>query len=418
MPDAPKTYIAFLLIAILLPLGVPALSPATETGKQDDEVLARVDNNDVSFYQRPASAESYPQIDGTNVRNVILMIGDGMGLGQVTLARIKAVGVSGKLNLERLPVTGLVRTHSADNLVTDSAAAGTALACGVKTRNNMIGMIRDGTKYQSLLEAAQAKGMTAGLVVTSAITHATPASFATHVRSRNTEDLIAEQMVAAKVNVLLGGGRKFFLPASGSNGVRKDNRDLIDEARQAGYTYVQTADELQKAQAAYVLGLFQMSHLTTLAPEPPLAVLAKKAIDLLQGKQTDASTPAKGFFLMIEGSQIDFACHSNDALACVRQTLLFDQAVEAAVEFAEKDKHTLLVVTADHETGGLAIPSGNIRNMNVKVAWSAKGHTATPVPVYALGPGSQAFGGVYDNTELSAKVAHLMGIETWPQPLK
>jgi alkaline phosphatase len=302
--------------------------------------------------------------------------------------------------------------------VTDSAAAATALACGVKTRNKMIGMTRDGTKYETLLEAAKAKGMATGLVVTSTISHATPACFASHVQARSSEDLIAEQLIATKVNVLLGGGRKFFLPSSERNSGRKDDHNLIIEAKQAGYTYVETADELQKVDSPYVLGLFAMSHMMTLAPEPPLVVMAKKAIGLLQDKQTDSAAAPKGFFLMIEGSQIDFACHANDAGGCIRQTLLFDQAVEAAVEFALKDKHTLVLVTADHETGGLTIPSGNIRGTNVKAAWSTKGHSATPVPVYAFGPGSVAFASIYDNTELSAKVAHLLGVDTWPQPIR
>jgi alkaline phosphatase len=417
MSGTSRTRTALLLAAVFIALCATLSAPAAEE-KDKDELLARVDNNDLSFYQRPASTEPYPQIEGTDVRNVIFMIGDGMGLSQVALARIKAVGVPGKLNLERLPLCGLVRTHSADNLVTDSAAAGTALACGVKTRNKMLGMTRDGTHYETLLEAAKAKGMATGLVVTSTISHATPASFAAHVRSRTSEDLIAEQLIAAKVNVLLGGGRKFFLPSSEPNSARKDSRNLIDEARQAGYAYVETADELQNAQASYVLGLFEMSHMTTVSPEPPLAAMAKKAIGLLRDRHPDASADPNGFFLMVEGSQIDFACHNNDAPACIRQTLLFDQAVEVVMDFAVTDKHTLVLVTADHETGGLTIPSGSIRSRNAKAAWSTKGHSATPVPVYAFGPGANAFVGVFDNTELSAKVAHLMGIETWPQPLK
>jgi alkaline phosphatase len=410
-----RTRITLAVTALLIAFCIPLFATATQGN--EDRTPTRLDNNDIGFYKRPAGTEPYPQIEGTDVRNVIFLIGDGMGLGQVTLARVKAVGASGKLNIERLPVCGLIRTHSADNLVTDSAAAATAMACGVKTRNKMIGMAPDGTRYETLLEAAKAKGMATGLVVTSTITHATPASFAAHVRARSSEDLIAEQLIAAKVNVLLGGGRKFFLASSDPNGPRKDNRNLIEEARQAGYTYVETADELQKVQAPYVLGLFAMSHMTTLSPEPPLPVMARKAVDLLGNNQTRAGG-TRGFFLMIEGSQIDMACAKNDVPGCVRQMLLFDQAIEVAVEFALRDQHTLVLVAADHETGGLTIPSGNLQGTNAKAAWSVKAHTATPVPVYALGPGSQTLTGIYDNTELSMKVARLLGLSTWPQPLK
>jgi alkaline phosphatase len=421
MSETPRTWITLVLIAAVTSLCAVRPASAAVEKADADEVLAKVDSNDISFYHRSASTEPYPHIlrsEGQSVRNVIFLIGDGMGLGQVALARMKGAGTEGKLYMERLPITGLVRTHSADNLVTDSAASGTALACGVKTRNKMIGMTRGGTLYRTILEAAQAKGMATGLVVTSTISHATPASFAAHVKNRDQEDVIAEQLLAAKVNVLLGGGRQFFLPSSDPNGPRKDNRNLIEEARQAGYMYVETADELQNVQAPYVLGLFAMSHMTTVAPEPPLAVMAKKAVDLLQDKRTGWFVRKRGFFLMIEGSQIDFACHKNNAPDCIRQTLLFDQAVEVAMEFALQDRHTLVLVTADHETGGLTIPSGNLRGTRVKAAWSSTGHTATPVPVYAFGPGAGTFVGVYDNTELSKKLAELMGIKPWPQRIE
>jgi alkaline phosphatase len=409
-----RTRIALVLTAFLITC-LP-LSALAQRGR--GPLWTSFDDNDVSFYKPPTTTDSYPQIQGTDVRNVIFMIGDGMGLGEVALARIKAVGTTGKLNIERLPVTGLVRTHSADNLVTDSSAAATAMACGIKTRNGMVGITPDGARYESLLEAAKARGMTTGLVATSTITHATPASFASHIRSRNSEDRIAEQLLAAKVNVLLGGGRKFFVPSLDPNGPRKDGRNLIDEARQAGYTYASTAEELQNAEAPYVLGLFAESHLTTLAPEPPLPDMAKKAISLLEDKRTGLFVNKRGFFLMIEGSQIDMAAAKNDASGTVKQTLLFDQAIDIAVQFAIKDKHTLVIVTADHETGGLTIPAGNLRGTNIRAAWSVRAHTATPVPVYAFGPGSQTLTGVLDNTELSAKVARLMGLPVWPQPLK
>lgn len=153
---------------------------------------------------------------------------------------MKAAGPGGTLYMERMPVGGFVRTHSANSLVTDSAAAGTALASGVKTNNGMVGMAPDGTSYQTILEAAKVKGMVTGLVVTSTITHATPAVFASHIKSREKQDKIAEQLIANKVNVLFGGGKEYFLPKSSRGSKRTDQKDLIKQAREAGYIYLQS----------------------------------------------------------------------------------------------------------------------------------------------------------------------------------
>jgi len=383
-----------------------------------DYPTPKVDVNDLSFYQPPISTEPYPLTTARKVRNVIFCIGDGMGLGQVTLARLKAVGPDGKLYMERLPVSGYIRTHSADHLLTDSAAAGTALSSAIKTKNGMIGEAPDESPYRTILEAAQASGMTTGLVVTSTITHATPASFAAHVKSRKMEATIAEQLLANRVNVLLGGGRKYFLPKSDPNSGRDDERDLIAEARQAGYAYAETAAQLRSINAPYLLGLFQYDGLTTLPPEPMLAMMTRKAIQCLHRAGGVARRERKGFFLMVEGSQIDWACHSNDAESCVRQTLLFDEAVKVAIDFALADGHTLVIVTADHETGGLTIPGGSLKGTDAKVKWSTKGHTGDSVPIFALGPNAEQFAGVYDNTEITKRLAPMLGIRPWPQPLK
>jgi alkaline phosphatase len=412
MRNALRTLTVSLLILIVTSVAVVPLSTLADHPKPN------VDMNDLSFYEGPDTLQPYPTVPSRSVRNVIFLIGDGMGLSQVTLARIKAVGLRGKLHMERMPINGLVRTHSADNLVTDSAASGTALACGVKTRNGMLGMTPDRREYRTILEAARAKGMATGLVVTSAITHATPASFASHVRSRNDEVTIAQQLLANKVDVLLGGGRKFFLPRSERGGTRKDNQNLIAQAKEAGYTYIETGEQLNAVDRLPVLGLLQLEALTTGPPEPTLAALTEKAIDLLRDTRHGWFLHRRGFFLMVEGSQIDWACHDNDAANCIWQTLHFDQAVKAAIDFALADGRTLVVVTADHETGGLTIPSGSIKGSDVKVCWSTGGHTGSPVPVYAFGPGAQRFAGVYDNTELSMKLARAMGISPWPQPMK
>ncbi len=377
----------------------------------------RTDPNDISFYRAPDRDRSYP-VESARVRNVIFLIGDGMGLSQVALARMKAIGVEGKINMQLLPVQGLIRTHSANKLVTDSAAAGTALACGIKTDNGMIGMTPDQKPFCSILELAQAKGMATGLVVTSTISHATPASFGSHVKSRKMEPEIAEQLLGNRINVLFGGGRKYFLPKSDPDSGRKDDRNLLAEAADAGYTVIETANQLRWVHGPNVLGLFQLDGLTTISPEPMLADMTKKAISILSETVSDSRKYGRGFFLMVEGSQIDWACHANNPKACVRQVLLFDEAVRTAVDFALADGHTLVVVTADHETGGLTIPEGSLKGTDAKAHWSTGGHTASPVPVYAIGPKSQRFGGVYDNTEIPLKIAQALGIKTFPQSRK
>lgn len=399
------------LTAIIVSLATcAALFGCAQTEASKRNYTVKGDAVDISFYTPSSATESYPTLSGKKVRNIVFCIGDGMGMGQIALARMKAAGPDGTLYMERMPVTGSVRTHSADALVTDSAAAGTALASGVKTNNGMVGMAPNGTRYQTILEAAKAKGMATGLVVTSAITGATPAAFASHVTSRKMQDKIAEQLIANRVNVLFGGGEEYFLPGSYSRSKRNDQENLIEQAKEAGYIYIRTAEELRAAQHPRILGLFQLGSLTTVAPEPSLAELTTKAIDIL-----DREVGNRGFFLMIEGSQIDGACHDNDTGSVIRQTLLFDQAVKTAIDFARKDKHTLVVVTADHETGGLTIKGGDLKGDDLEVNWSTGGHSAMPVPIYAFGPEAEVFTGTYDNSEVPKKFARLLGINLFPK---
>jgi len=390
------------------------------------------DVSDISFYQPPANAdtcklnESWTKKDIT-ARNIIFLIGDGMGIAQVQLASLKAVGAEGKLYMEKLPVTGLMTTHSANSHVTDSAAAGTALACGIKTSNGMVGMDPDKTPYKNILEVAQHEGMRTGLVATSTITHATPASFASHVASRGNQEKIAAQILGHGVNVLFGGGKKYWLPDG-----RKDSRDLINEARSKGYKIVSNSSDLKDVQETHVLGLFNKGPLTTFSPEPPLPELTRKAIDILDRENQNGTgffeklvkkgnallkrepEKEKGFFLMVEGSQIDWACHANNADNCIKQTLLFDLAVKEAVEFAKQDEETLVVITADHECGGMTVFGGDVKNNKPQPKWSSSGHSAVTVPIYAFGPGARLFSGVMDNTAVSAAIADVMGIKKFP----
>ena len=363
-------------------------------------------NVDVSFYTPPPQ-QRLQNPPGSEIRNVIFMIGDGMGMVQIAAARIYAVGPDRLLNIDRLPVTGLVKTHSANQLITDSAAGATALSTGVKTNNGVIGLSPQGDTLQTVLERLKREGKATGLVVTSTITHATPAGFAAHVSSRKNEPKIAEQLLRNRVNVLLGGGRMFFLPESAKGSKRPDNRDLLAEAVRGGYQVVETRDQLAAARGPFLLGLFAAGGLTTKPPEPSLAEMTAKALDIL-------SQNPRGFFLMVEGSQIDWACHANDANYEVRQMLLFDQAVGKALDFARRDGHTLVVITADHETGGMAINGGSRSGRPLAIAWTTTHHTGVNVPVFAYGPGAGAFSGVHDNTEIPRILARLLRLKDFP----
>ncbi|MEI2401108.1 alkaline phosphatase, partial [Paenibacillus phytohabitans] len=246
------------------------------------------------------------------------------------------------------------RTYSSNSEVTDSAAAGTAMATGVKTNNGMISTAPDGKELKTILEAAEEKGKSSGLVATSTITHATPAVFASHVASRSNEADIAPQLLENGVDVLLGGGKQYF-PDS-----------LINEAEENGYQYVTNQDELENAKKAdKLIGLFAEDGM---APEldrdetdqPSLAEMTESALDVLK-KDKD------GFFLMVEGSQIDWAGHDNDAAWAMKDSEAFELAVEKAVEFAKKDGNTLVVVAGDHDTGGMSVGGYGKGDANLEV---------------------------------------------------
>ncbi|MDO8684724.1 MAG: alkaline phosphatase, partial [Armatimonadota bacterium] len=271
-------------------------------------------------------------------KNVILMIGDGMGVAQVTLARLSLSESSRPLNMDSMKYAALVKTCSADSIITDSAAAGTALATGHKTNNGMICILPDGKPVQTILEAAEKIGKATGLVTTTTITHATPASFGSHVESRGSEADIAPQYLINSIEVLLGGGRMFFIPKSQEQSKREDDRDLLAEAKTVGYTVVDSRDGLLSADGNRLLGLFEMGSLTTESPEPSLAEMTAKAIDIL-------SKDKDGFFLMVEGGQIDWKCHANDVPGTVKQTLDFDAAIGKVLDFARKRGDTLVIVT-------------------------------------------------------------------------
>lgn len=391
----------FLKTAILISLALAVLGCGPSADQFNYEMAKLpAGEEDSEFYVPYSSDMLMDNLADGEIRNVIICIGDGMGFNHVALARHHGPGDDKKLHMEGLPVQSQVTTHSADNKVTDSAAAATAMACGIKTNNGMIGMAPDKTSYSSVLELLQKKGWRTGLVVTSQISHATPAGFASHVDSRNKQKEIAVQLLDNRVDVLLGGGRKYW------------SDSLLCDAANIGYQVIATREEMATLQPGPVLGLFGDDGLTTFFPEPMLPEMSRVAIELLSSPSEEWFAPGPKFFLMIEGSQIDWASHANDIDRMIRQTLLFDMAVREAIEFAKRDRHTLVIVTADHETGGLKLD----RNATgeVKAKWTTGNHTPLNVPIYAFGPASERFSGINDNTDIPKHIAELTGIKEFP----
>ncbi len=323
------------------------------------------------------------------IKNVILMIGDGMGLPDVN----SAMSVSDKpLNIERCQVIGLQKTYSSDNYITDSGAAGTALATGTKTKNGAIGMDPQGNRVRSILEIAEENGLATGLVSTSSITHATPASFIAHQSNRGSYEDIASDFLKTDIDVFIGGGYDHFAR-------RKDNLILTDSLKLRGYEVDTTLEKILGSTSMKLAGFtapvhnpYRLKGRGDMLPQSSV-----KAIEILNKNK-------KGFFLMIEGSQIDWAGHANVADTLIDETLDFDKAVGAVLDFAKRDGHTLVIITADHETGGVTITGGDRQLHKVSLSFSTKDHTAVMVPVYAYGPGSQKFAGIYENTAIFQKM--------------
>jgi alkaline phosphatase len=322
-------------------------------------------------------------------KNVILLIGDGMGFAQV-YAGITAS--KDNLNVQQFPVTGIIKTFSLDDYITDSAAGGTALATGKKTANKVIGMDTTGAKYTSILEIAEKNGLATGLIATSSITHATPASFIAHQPSRYMAQEIAADFLNTDIELFIGGGKDHFI-------TRDDGRDLLNELSEKGYEVIGDTTELKQTSAHKFAALLAAGHLPPAADGRGnfLSLATAKAIEALDKNDT-------GFFLMIEGSQIDWAGHDNNQEYLVSEMLDFDKAVGKALEFAKKDGETLVIVTADHETGGVTLLGGDIQKGEVNLAFSTDGHSGAMVPVFAYGPGAISFTGLYDNTGIFEKI--------------
>ncbi|HEX2937131.1 MAG TPA: alkaline phosphatase [Bacteroidales bacterium] len=328
-------------------------------------------------------------------KNIILLIGDGMGLPQV----YAAMSVKKEtLNIEQAQFIGLSKTYSANNYITDSGAGGTAIACGVKTNNGYIGVDPQKKPVKSILEYAEDNGLATGLVVTSSVTHATPASFIAHQYSRYLDEKIAYDFLKTDIDVFIGGGKKFFMD-------RKDHLNLIDSLKARKYQISYSIDEARNITSGKLACLTADEHNKTFAEGrgEMLVQSTQTALNIL-------SRNSKGFFMMVEGSMIDWGGHANDIDYVTSELIDFDNAVGAALEFARKDGNTLVIVTADHETGGLSLVNDSITHKPIK-NFSTKDHSAVMVPVYAFGPGAEKFAGIYQNIAIFEKMFDLYGFK-------
>jgi len=342
---------------------------------------------------KPYKVKMYPhKFKSEKPKNIILLIADGMGVTQV-FAGLTAN--QGNLFIENCKYTGFSKTQSSDSYITDSAAGGTALSCGVKTYNGAIGVDADTIPVKTILEEAEEKGLATGLVSTSAITHATPASFIAHQPNRGMYQEIAADFLKTDIDVFIGGGIGHFI-------ARKDGRNLISELREKGYTVENDLNKIKNIKKGKLAGLTAQIHNPRLADRGDMLPLSTQtAINIL-------SKNDKGFFLMVEGSQIDWGGHANSTIYIVEDMLDFDRTVGNAIKFAAKNGETLVIVTSDHETGGMALTAGDMSTGAVRGDYPTGGHTGVMVPVFSYGPGAEEFIGIMDNTEIHAKMKKLL----------
>ncbi|MFW9992298.1 MAG: alkaline phosphatase, partial [Candidatus Odinarchaeota archaeon] len=332
---------------------------------------------------------SLEQKSSVNSRNVIIMIGDGMGWEHVKLARLVEVGEKGPLDMERLPFWLNITTHNIDNGITWSCAAATAMATGNKTRNGFVAMSPSSEPLKTILEIAEDLGKSTGVVTTTEVSQATPACFMTHVSDRNNYSEITRQIVEdSDVDVLMGGGRSFF------------SADQIASMVSKGFTFVENSSSLNTMTSGNVLGLFAYGAMPYESARdgeftPSLSDMTRKAIEIL-------SQSSNGFFLVVEGGKIDHSSHAHDKLNAVLETIEFSKAVAHADSYARSNGNTLLIVVADHETGGPTIQHSVVNNTvpimgmtaeqneslrrermdNITVSWSTPDHTDAKVPCF------------------------------------
>lgn len=348
----------------------------------------------ISLILFSCSLQKKSESEVKKAKNIILLIGDGMGVTQIYAAMSTE---ERPLAIEKFKHIGFHKTYSASDYITDSGAGGTALATGTKTKNKCIAVDTLGNALETILEIAEKKQLATGLVATSGITHATPASFIAHEVSRNDYENIARDFLDVDIDIFIGGGKKHFAQ-------RKDSLNLLDSLRARNYVVIDGVENLETNKLSKFAVFTADGHNPKILDGrgDMLPVSTEKAIQVL-------SKSEKGFFLMVEGSQIDWGGHDNDIDYVITELVDFDKAIAKALEFAEKDGETLVVVTADHETGGLTLTEGDLKTKAITAEFSTGDHSAVMVPVFAYGPGAEKFMGIYQNTDVFQKMLEAYG---------
>ncbi|MBP5718383.1 MAG: alkaline phosphatase [Abditibacteriota bacterium] len=361
---------------------------------------------------------------GKAPKNIILLIGDGMGIGIIASAKHNVKG--GRLAMEDFPVTGFSITTPADHIVTDSAASGTAFSTGFKTNNGMIARLPNGKDVNSIRYYAQQRGMKTAIVSVKNITDATPAVFLSHADHRSELFNIAAQIPFSGCDVILGGGLSHFVSGSEGGdvvirdaagketvvkGSRDDGKNVVDDIKAQGYTFVTTKEDMKKSDADKLFGLFDAGIMNTApdTPEPTLTEMTMKAIDIINRNNKN------GFFIMSEAGCIDSGNHANNHAYALQEMLEFDRTIRACLDFAKKDGETLIVITADHDTGsmGCVDPSEHAisEGRATSAVYGTGGHSANWVPVFAYGPGAEYFAGAQQNIAIPRRFASFWGLD-------
>lgn len=354
----------------------------------------RIDEAQTYIMNEPYDVKRITSPNGTKVKNVILMIGDGMSLMHVYSAW---TANRGKLFLENCQAVGLSKTYCANKLITDSGAGGTAIATGQKTNYHSVGVDTLGNPLNSLIDLCYDKGLSSGIIVTCRLWDATPADFCCHNKDRDLEDEIVADYVNCKADFVFGGGAEKFVN-------RADGRDIFQELRDAGFATPQSWEDLSYINNGKVFAALYPVDTPLPAERGDLLSRASlKGLEILNQNE-------KGFFLMIEGSQLDDYGHFNNLDLLMQETHDFDRTIGSVYEWAAEDGETLVIVTADHETGGLTLIDGDKDEGKIVCKFSTDGHSGVMVPVYAFGPGSENFTGIYENTDIFFKIKELLDL--------
>ena len=408
-----NNFFKYLLVAIISSIAtfliINQYAPLLIEVPEKDQKILPID------FKKDLNPKELKQVD-VKARNIILLIGDGMGPTHISVYRNVQGGPNHKLSFDKFDFSGYVKTHAYNSLVTDSAASATAFSSGVKTINRYVGVDHNKKPAKNITEMLFEKGFVNTIISTSEITHATPAAFASHVSSRYEKEKIAEHIYNSKNHIVLGGGTNYFLPIE-EGGIREDGVDFVKKIKK-NFHYLETKKDLDNfnySDRKKIFGLFAEDDLERTEFEPNLLEMLDFSIRESKRLLADG---CKGFFIMAEGSKIDWASHDNDYEYYLKEMQEFEKTVKKALNFAEENNDTLVIVTADHETGGLLIEQDDVRYWetgNMKISWNTavgRGvHTGIMVPVFAQGPGAENFSGVMDNTDVFFAMEEALGID-------